>query len=241
MGLRNSQVQHTALMRLACKAANSPRAITLHTCNAYKGKGGMIGIQLSPAGQGREERVPVMEGPGCAAMPWDGADISTSNCFLVPFFFVRRGLVGRMIGRGPGLAMLEGRPRLGLAGGCLCHPGWASPLQRHAQADVMSDQGAQEGLAGGGVGGPGERQGRVRGRQRGQGRGRGREGQQGERGTGQKEERGRVWEGEEKQREGGRGRGRRSKGRKGGKGGEGQELLIWLPGFLRIFNQRTGK
>lgn len=67
---------------------------------------------------------PVMDWPGCAAMPCDGADASTSTCFLAPFFFAKRGLGGTMTGAmGPGLAILEGRPRRRLVGECLCQPG----------------------------------------------------------------------------------------------------------------------
>lgn len=79
---------------------------------------------------------PVMDCPGCAAMPWDGADASISSCFLGPFFFAKRGLGGMMTGAmGPGLAILEGRPRRELAGEYLCHPGWTSPLHRHVEHD----------------------------------------------------------------------------------------------------------
>ena len=67
---------------------------------------------------------PVMDCPGCTAMPCDGADASTSTCFLAPLFFAKRGLGGMMTGAmGPGLAILEGRPRRGEAGECLCQPG----------------------------------------------------------------------------------------------------------------------
>ena len=72
-------------------------------------------------------------------MPWDGADASTSTCFLAPFFFAKRGLGGMTGAMAPGLVILEGRPRRGVAGECLCQPGWMSPLHSHVErADLCT-------------------------------------------------------------------------------------------------------